>query len=45
VQRLALHPGQARRFGAGHTFERVGNSLEPHGGPAVPLARRPPAQV
>jgi hypothetical protein len=45
VQRLALHPSQARRFGAGHTFERVGNRQEPHGGPAVPLARRPPALV
>ncbi len=45
VQRLALHPGQARRLGTRHTFERVGNGQEPHGGTAIPFARRPSAQV
>ena len=45
VQGLALHPGQACGLGAGHAFKRVSNGQEPHSGPAVPLARRPSAQL
>ena len=45
AQSLTLHCGQARGLGAGHAFERVGESQEPHGGPAVPLTGGTPVQV